>query len=131
MVEIGERAGSGMDKIFGGWEWAGYGEPGYDVAYGPDRTTLTLPLVSADSTGVSTAEGRPKAAESGRNGLSGAKADIVAALAAAEGPVSSAEIAMSIGLGKTRTNELIGELIDSGHVIAEGATRSRRYRLAE
>ena len=61
------RAGSGMDKIFGGWEWAGYGEPSYDVAYGPDRTTLTLPLVSADSTGVSTAEGRPKAAESGRN----------------------------------------------------------------
>ena len=68
MVEIGERAGSGMDKIFGGWEWAGYGEPGYDVAYGPDRTTLTLPLVSADSTGVSTAEGRPKAAETGFRG---------------------------------------------------------------
>ena len=44
-------AGSGMDKIFGGWEWAGYAEPSYEVAYGPDRTTLTLPLVSADSSG--------------------------------------------------------------------------------
>ena len=38
-------------KIFGGWAWAGYAEPGYEVAYGPDRTTLTLPLVSADSAG--------------------------------------------------------------------------------
>jgi predicted HTH transcriptional regulator len=44
MVEIGERAGSGMDKIFNGWEWAGYSEPSYEVEYGPDRTTLTLPL---------------------------------------------------------------------------------------
>ena len=51
MVEIGERAGSGMDKIFEGWAWAGYAEPSYEVAYGPDRTTLTLPLVSADSAG--------------------------------------------------------------------------------
>lgn len=60
-----------------------------------------------------------------------AKADIVAALAAAEGPVASAEIATAIGLGKTRTNELIGELVASGHVVAEGATRSRRYRLED
>ena len=59
MVEIGERAGSGMDKIFGGWEWAGYPAPTYEVAYGPDRTPLMLPLVSADST----SDGRQKSAE--------------------------------------------------------------------
>lgn len=53
MVEIGERAGSGMDKIVGGWRWAGYAGPSYDVEYGPDRTTLALPLVSS---GVSTGE---------------------------------------------------------------------------
>jgi len=53
-----------LAKSFGGWEWAGYGEPSYDVAYGHDRTTFTLPLVSADST----AEGRPKAAETGFRG---------------------------------------------------------------
>ena len=40
-------------------------------------------------------------------------------------------MASAIGLGKMRANELIGELIASGIVIAEGATRSRRYRLAE
>lgn len=116
-----------MAKSFGGWEWAGYGEPSYEVAYGHDRTTFTLPLVSADST----AEGRPKAAESGRNGLSGAKAEIVAALSSSNRPLSSADIVSAIGLGKTRTNELIGELIASGIVITEGATRSRCYRLAE
>lgn len=74
---------------------------------------------------------RRRAVESGRNGLSGAKAEIVAALQASGEPLSSAEIAKAIGLGKTRTNELIGELITSGHVTAEGATRSRRYRIAD
>lgn len=59
IVEIGERAGSGMDKIFGGWEWAGHPAPTYEVAYDPDRTTLILPLVSADST----SDGRQKSAE--------------------------------------------------------------------
>lgn len=59
MVEIGERAGSGMDKIFEGWNWAGYAEPSYKVGFGPDRTTLTLPLVSASATG----RNRQKSAE--------------------------------------------------------------------
>ena len=45
--------------------WAGYVEPSYEVAYGPDRTTLTLPLVSADSAGEApskTVEARRSAA---------------------------------------------------------------------
>lgn len=54
------RAGSGMDKIFDGWKWAGYEEPSYDVAFGPDRTTLTLPLISVVE---STGEGRSKVAD--------------------------------------------------------------------
>ena len=44
MIDVGERAGSGMDKIFNGWAWAGYGEPTYAMERNPDRTTLTLPL---------------------------------------------------------------------------------------
>lgn len=54
LVEIGERAGSGMNKIFKGWEWAGYDMPTYEVGYGPDRTMLTLPL--SDSSSVSSSD---------------------------------------------------------------------------
>ncbi|WP_165249529.1 ATP-binding protein [Adlercreutzia sp. ZJ141] len=43
-VNIGERAGSGMGTIVNGWKDGGYPEPIYEVEYGPDRTTLTLPL---------------------------------------------------------------------------------------
>lgn len=34
-----------------------------------------------------------------------------------------------IGLGRTGINELLGELIASGHVVTGSVTRSRRYRL--
>ena len=49
MVEIGERAGSGMDKIYESWKWGGYAEPSYEVAYGPDRTVLVLTLMESDT----------------------------------------------------------------------------------
>lgn len=114
------------NKIFGGWEWAGYGEPSYDVAFGPDRTTLTLPLVSADSTG----EDRQKSAEIGRNGDGSAKSAIIAHLSQF-GPTKRAELESVTGLGTSRVNDLLRDLIADGVVVAEGATRSRRYRLAE
>lgn len=43
-VNVGERAGSGMGTIENGWAAGGYPAPTYEVAYSPDRTTLTLPL---------------------------------------------------------------------------------------
>ena len=58
MVDVGERAGSGMDKITGGWAWAGYAAPSYEVEYGPDRTTLTLPLTGESAEKVSTEKNR-------------------------------------------------------------------------
>lgn len=53
MVEIGERAGSSMDKIHGGWSWAGYDEPCHEVIYNPDRTVLTLPLTPREKSAAS------------------------------------------------------------------------------
>ena len=126
IVEIGERAGSGMDKIFGGWEWAGYPAPTYEVAYGPDRTTLMLPLVSADST----SDGRQKSAVIGRNGDGSAKSAILAYLSQF-GPTKRSELEKVTGLGTSRVNDLLRELTADGSIVAEGATRSRKYRLAE
>ena len=46
LVEIGERAGSGMGIIYEGWADAGLAEPVYEEQFGPDRTVLILPLVA-------------------------------------------------------------------------------------
>lgn len=44
LVHIGERAGSGISKIFSGWRASGYSDPSYEASYGLDRTVLTLSL---------------------------------------------------------------------------------------
>ena len=112
-----------MDKIFGGWEWAGYDEPSYEVAYCPDRTTLILPLVSADSTG----QERSKTIE---DGLTDAQIAIVNYLRN-EGPSRTSEIAVGIEKSVARTNVILRQLVESGIVTVTGATSARRYRLAE
>ena len=106
MVEIGERAGSGMDKIFGGWEWAGYAEPSYDVAYGPDRTTLTLPLVSADSAGDRTG----KAVDRQLN----ANEQAAFNLAVETGRVTTRGAAEATGLSRQAASALLKRLADRG-----------------
>ena len=138
MAEIGERAGSGMDKIFKGWEWAGYDTPTYEVEYGPDRTTLTLPLVdsSSDSSGVSSDFGAKaknrtnKSDESDKRATERRKAAIATYLED-YGPAGRAAIADAVGLQASRASELLAEMADEGTIVAEGATRNRKFRLAE
>ena len=128
MVEIGERAGSGMDKIFGGWAWAGYAEPSYEVAYGPDRTTLTLPLAS---TGDRTRKAVDSSGRFRTEATETARAAILALFPDRRTALKSAEVAERIGLGKTRTNELLRGLVGDGLIVAEGSARNRVYRRAE
>lgn len=47
-VNVGERAGSGIETIIDGWKAGGYDNPTYEETYGPDRTTLTLPLSASE-----------------------------------------------------------------------------------
>ena len=45
LINIGERAGSGVPNIYAVWENEGWSQPIVEEQYGPDRTILTLPLV--------------------------------------------------------------------------------------
>ncbi len=45
LINIGERAGSGVPDIYSVWKDEGWEEPIVEEQYGPDRTILTLPLV--------------------------------------------------------------------------------------
>ena len=63
-VEIGERAGSGLPKVFNGWKACDLPEPVITESFDPDRTTLVLPLQD---------ENRPQkpAAKTGRKNRKG------------------------------------------------------------
>lgn len=131
-VSIGERAGSGMGTIENGWIAGGYAAPRYEVAFGPDRTTLTLPLVSFDLMLSKTVEDRRSSVEvpskTVEDDLTSRQRAVIEFLAAA-GPSRTAEIAEGIGMGTSQTNVLLRSLIDLGLVDVSGATSARRYRL--
>ena len=46
LIDIGERAGSGIPNIFEVWKQQGWSEPTILVSSEPDRSTLVLPLNS-------------------------------------------------------------------------------------
>lgn len=45
LIEIGERAGSGIPNIFEVWKQQGWSEPAIMISSEPDRGTLILPLI--------------------------------------------------------------------------------------
>jgi len=45
LINIGERAGSGVPNIFNVWNEEGFVEPEIEERFDPDRTTLTLSFI--------------------------------------------------------------------------------------
>lgn len=85
--------------------------------------TLTLPLVSADSTGE-------ELSNFGRVRQSSAERSIIEHLKK-NGPSRRADLEPVAGLGTSRVNDLLRKMVAEGTVVAEGATNTRRYRLVE
>lgn len=59
LIGIGERAGSGVPNIYDIWNNEGWDNPTVEEEYGPDRTRLTLPLLSK-TLGAKNTQATPK-----------------------------------------------------------------------
>lgn len=120
LINVGERAGSGLPSIRTVWQKQGWQEPEIVESFNPDLTTLVLPLAvnkaSAKSDGKSGA-----IAEQRKNGILQYLTDMPEA--------GSAQIANAIGLQVSRTKMYLAELIADETVVAEGNSRARKYRL--
>lgn len=129
LINVGERAGSGLPSIRTVWQKQGWQEPEIVESFNPDRTTLVLPLAANK---VAKKNGDKKAAaKSGGKSSSIAeqrKNDILQYLTDTP-ESSSAQIADAIGLQVSRTKMYLTELIADGVVVAEGNSRARKYRL--
>ena len=129
LINVGERAGSGLPSIRTVWQKQGWQEPEIVESFNPDRTTLVLPLAVNK---VAEKNGDKKvAAKSGGKSSSIAeqrKNDILQYLTDTP-EASSAQIADAIGLQVSRTKMYLTELIADGVVVAEGNSRARKYRL--
>lgn len=138
LINVGERAGSGLPSIRSVWQKQGWQVPEIVEAFNPDRTTLTLPLSAAKMAVKS--GGKKVAAKSGDKKVaakSGGKSssisekrknDILQYLTDTP-EASSTQIADAIGLQVSRTKMYLSELVSDGAVVAEESSRARKYRL--
>ncbi|MBQ0070771.1 MAG: winged helix-turn-helix transcriptional regulator [Spirochaetales bacterium] len=124
LINIGERAGSGVPRIFDIWEDEEMDEPTIDEIFDPDRTTITLPLtrhrkdkeytqrviVEAESHRITADQRKQKILEflkeNGRSKCSG--------------------IAGLLNLSTSRTRAILSEMTEIETI---GENRNRTYRI--
>ena len=124
LIEIGERAGSGIPNIFRVWQEQSWVAPVISESLDPDRIMLSLAFKKSDDKKATIKSDDKKATiktARQKNEIITYLTDHISA--------RSADIAELLGVKSTRAKQLLKGLLDEGVVIAEGGNKNRVYKL--
>ncbi len=124
LIDIGERAGSGIPNIFRVWREQGWKEPVIIESAEPDRIMLELTLKKSDDKKVTIKSDDKKVtikAAWQKNEIIDYLTDHVSA--------KSTDFAELLGVKSTRVKQILKEMLDEGTIVADGSNRNRTYRL--
>lgn len=139
LLGFGEHSGNGVPDIFSIWEEAGLAEPVIEEHFGedgPNKTVVILPLVekSAEKKATKKSDGKKATKKSDEKKITPKTQQqmevILASMESGEWYRSSDFIEI-LDVKETRTKELLRRLVDMGKLVDNGATKGRRYQLAE
>jgi predicted HTH transcriptional regulator len=122
-LEIGERAGSGIPKIFYAWKNNGLASPALEENLELDRTILTLATQGSDKISASSDKCSDKV------GGSSDKKSAIMEIAKKSGSVKTSELADALGVTTRHINKLLNDLVARGLLVAEGKNKGRLYRI--
>ena len=124
LIDIGERAGSGIPNIFRVWRDQGWTAPVISENFDPDRIMLSLAFKKSDDKKVTIKSDDKKVTiKSARQ-----KNEIITYLTD-HVSAKNTDIAELLGVKSTRVKQLLKELLDEGVVVAEGNNKNRVYKL--
>lgn len=124
MVDIGERAGSGIPNIYNVWKKQGWSVPEISENIEPERITLSLQIEKSSDKRVAIKNSDKKFI--GKTKLhKAAIIDYLTEKITAKTP----EISELLGIKDARTRRLLSEMIAEGIIVADGANRNRVYKL--
>ena len=143
LIDIGERAGSGIPNIYKVWDENGGKAPIITEKFEPDRVEMTLDIdfiadkteiggKSAVNIGGNEKIGGKSAVKTDSNGKIGGKSERINQIIefiSAKGSTTPAEIADHVGLSASRIRDYLKELTDSGKITYDGTYRDRRYKV--
>ena len=128
LINIGERAGSGVPNIFNIWADEGWEEPIIEERFDPDRTVLSLPFVKK----ATEKSDRKKATEKSDRKTITKKSElqIQSILEYMDGErwYKANELTKILELKDTRTKELLRKMVIMNLLEDNGATKGKTYR---
>ena len=130
MVDIGERAGSGIPNIFTVWNKQGWPAPRIVESYEPERITLSLQIEGSDD---KSSDNDKKVAIKSSDKTTKTKSQIqkqaVVAYLTEKITAKTTEIAELLGVKDARARRLLAEMVSEGTIVTEGENRNRVYKL--
>ena len=124
LINIGERAGSGVPNIYMVWDRLGFPAPEIREYFDPERITLTLKLSADKKPPIKTADKAKKPPIKTAD-----KLEAITEYLTDNPSAKASELSDLLGISARRTREILKKLIDDGIVSVEGGNRNRVYRL--
>lgn len=109
LIDIGERAGSGIPSIYDVWTRQGWDEPTIAQTFDPNRVIITLPTDHTPSP------------DDQKSTINLQHKQAILKFLSDSGGAKSSEISDFIGLKQSRTQDCLNELIQEGLVVVNGS----------
>lgn len=126
LINIGERAGSGVPNIFNVWEDEGWEEPVIEERFDPDRTVLSLSFKKKQAIKASDKKQAIKTSDKKVSKKTIEKMEMIKMYLAENGASKTSDIAEYIALSPARTRAILAEM---NEVKLCGQNRNRVYVL--
>ena len=124
MIDIGERAGSGIPNIFNVWKKQGWPVPQISENIEPERITLSLEIqkTSDKKQAINTSDKKQTA-------KTALYRETIISYLTENVTAKNSDISSLIGISVPRTRAILAEMTEDGIIVAEGANRNRVYKL--
>jgi len=129
LLDIGERAGSGIPSIYNVWKTQNWESPRFEERLDRvERICLALPVTKAP---IKSADKKApiKSADKPVSAKTLEQNEVIIRLAREKGTLKSADLLEILGIGETRAKNLLRDLAADGRLVTEGGNRNRTYRL--
>lgn len=124
LIDVGERAGSGIPNIYSVWKKQGWSAPVIAESFEPARITLSLPLEkTSDKKQVIKASDKKQATKTV------AYREAIVAYLTENVSAKCSELSTLVGISDSRTRAILSRMIEDDILVAEGENRNRTYKL--
>ena len=129
LIDVGERAGSGIPNIFSVWDKQKWNTPIIAESYSPERSTIILPLTKTDDKKSAEKIGGKNRRKKSAEKIADKRKKMIVEFLSNIDAATTQEIADYIGLGISRTKDYLSELVEAKIITSEGRTKNRIYKL--